>query len=290
MDRFMVMVDAGYFLRQSIEIVSHRASSVRKDLVITDPEQMIRMLVAKSRALLETPDRELLRVYWYDGVLPAGMTLQQRSISALPDVLFRAGTVNPSGQQRGVDPLIITDLMELTIHRGICDAVLITGDSDLAIGISMVQRQGIRIAVMGLEDLATGVAHNQSWKITSRADRLGRLDGTDLAGFMAFVPAPGIPSPDGSGSDAERIRSGVISFIASQADLSTAVDPATNSIEGDIDKQLIFHVYSNLGRKLAADEKALLRDYFKSELGFQATCGRPAAEAARGGPAPSASG
>ena len=85
---------------------------------------------------------------------------------------------------------------------------------------------------------------------------------------MAFMPAPGIASPDGTGSDAERIRSGVISFIASRPDLSSAVDPATKSIEGGIDKQLIFHVYSNLGRKLASDEKALLREYFKSELGY----------------------
>lgn len=105
MARYVVMVDAGYFLRQSIEIVSGRASTKRSQLDITDPAGLIKLLLDKSKAALDLTSRELLRVYWYDGVMSTGLTPQQRAIVDLPDVNFRAGTVNSAGQQKGVDSL-----------------------------------------------------------------------------------------------------------------------------------------------------------------------------------------
>lgn len=157
MDRYVVMVDAGYFLRQSIEIVSGRKSTKRNELDITDPAGLIKLLLDKSRAALDLASRELLRVYWYDGVMSTGLTSQQRSIVELPDVHFRAGTVNSAGQQKGVDSLIVTDLIELAANHAVCDAALVSGDGDLAIGVELAQKKGVRIALLGIEDLAVGV-------------------------------------------------------------------------------------------------------------------------------------
>lgn len=190
MNRYAVMVDAGYLLRQAIEIVSAKASRRRVDLHISDPDGLMQLLVAKSCAMLDLSGKELLRIYWYDGVNTNGHTAQQRTIMNVDDVQFRAGTVNSAGQQKGVDSLIVTDLLELASHHAITDAILVTGDSDLAIGVELTQRRGVRIAVLGVEDLAQGVAHHQSFEITSRADRVARLGGNELAPFFQYRPQP----------------------------------------------------------------------------------------------------
>ena len=189
MNRFVVMVDAGYLLRQAIEIVSKRASKKRAELGIPNPSDLIALLIAKSKEMLNLDDKELLRVYWYDGMMSNGLTPQQRDIVEVDDVQFRAGTVNANKQQKGVDSLIVTDLIELTTHHAICDAILVTGDSDLAVGIELAQKRGVRIAVLGLEDMSIGLANHQSFEITSRADRVGRLGAADIGALFSYNPA-----------------------------------------------------------------------------------------------------
>ena len=297
MNRFVVMVDAGYLLRQSIEVVSNRASTSRADLEIVDPDGLINALLEKSRSTLNLSGKELLRVYWYDGVIANGLTPQQRSLIKVNDVQFRAGTINGQGKQKGVDSLIITDLIELTSYRAISDAVLVTGDSDLAVGIEIAQKRGVRIAVLGLEDLAAGVAHNQGFEITSRADRLGMLGLADLARFLRYtpnqsttvhppvaaVPTPAaaptptdlpipndVPTPNDVGAsppamDRARVEAAVMAFIAQRgSSLVGAVDHTTNRIEATVDRALLYHVSTDLGHgRLTEAEKIYTRQFFR---------------------------
>ncbi|MDE2156409.1 MAG: NYN domain-containing protein [Xanthomonadaceae bacterium] len=278
MDRFVIMVDAGYLLRQSIEVVSNRTSSKRAELEIGDPAGLIRLLVEKTRNVLDLGDRELLRVYWYDGVMLSGRTQQQKSIVDLPDVNFRAGTVNSVGQQKGVDSLIVTDLIELASHHAVCDAAVITGDSDLAIGIDLAQRKGVRIAVIGVEDLSAGVSHNQSYEITSRADRVGRIGGAELRPFirhahsMSSAPTHPAPAPSEAPSqnapltaqEKEKIKALVAEFARSQASLTGAVDPNTKRIDAAVDRALIHDVYQQLAHgKLTNHERNFARTAFR---------------------------
>lgn len=301
MDRFVILVDAGYFLRQAVEILSCSASHERRDLTITSLELMIESLVQKTRTALDIPGRELLRVYWYDGVMPTGLTTQQKGIVALPDVMFRAGTVNSHGQQKGVDSLIVTDLIELASNHAICDAALVTGDADLAVGIEIAQKRGVRIAVIGLEDPTARVPHSQSYEITSRADRVERLRGPDLTPYMRYNPPAPSTSPSAttavapaptrasapipalapthaafshssttapSTADDARIETLVKAFIAGQVDAKNAITPGSRVIESSVDRALIFSVYSGLGRRLEDREKVLCRETFRKELGF----------------------
>ena len=151
MDRFVVLVDAGYLLTQAVTLVSGKQSKKRRDVRFQDPSGLIGHLVAEARRVLNIPQhRELLRVYWYDGVMTSGVTSEQKAIMHVDDVLFRAGTVNGKGQQKGVDSLIVTDLIELAANHAVVDAMLVTGDSDLAVGIDLAQRKGVRIAVLGV--------------------------------------------------------------------------------------------------------------------------------------------
>lgn len=277
------MVDAGYLLRQSVEIVSGRASTKRHELEITDPAGLIKALLDKCNATLDQVSKELLRVYWYDGVMATGYTPQQRSLIELPDVNFRAGTVNRAGQQKGVDSLIVTDLIELASNHAICNAALVTGDSDLAIGIEIAQKKGVRIAVIGVEDLSVGVSHKQSFEITSRADRVGRLGGAELRTVMRYVPqqavapqptAP-VPVPTSAQANApqaeeQRIEQAVKEFIAQQAEphsLTAAIDPSTKRIDSAVDRALIHHVFITIGRKLTNPEKIHARAVLRTEVG-----------------------
>lgn len=293
MRRYVVMVDAGYLLRQSIEIVSQRASTKRADLEINDPAGLIEVLLSKASSTLDLADKELLRVYWYDGVFSSGLSPQQRALVEVDDVQFRAGTVNGKGQQKGVDSLIVTDLIELTTHHAVCDAVLVTGDGDLAVGIEIAQKRGVRIAVLGVEDLAAGVVHHQSWEVTSRADRVGRLGASDLAPVVKFNPPktapstaqavpmnsqpkpPTPPTPAASvaaaprpltASDQTAIKAAVVAYVTQQAgQLGNAVDAATNRINPVIDRALIHHIFQSLARgQLTNAEKIYARSQFRA--------------------------
>ncbi|MCX7178213.1 MAG: NYN domain-containing protein, partial [Proteobacteria bacterium] len=66
MNRFAVLVDAGYLLSQSVQILSNQKSKSRKDLAIHDPQGLIAKIIEHSIEALG--NRHLLRVYWYDGV------------------------------------------------------------------------------------------------------------------------------------------------------------------------------------------------------------------------------
>lgn len=110
MNRYAILVDAGYLLRQSVEILSGKSSKTRADLVLADAKGLVQLLIAKAADSLQNTN--LLRVYWYDGIKDS-MTAEHKAIIAVEDVQFRAGTINGKGQQKGVDSRIVTDLVEL---------------------------------------------------------------------------------------------------------------------------------------------------------------------------------
>lgn len=303
MDRYAIMVDAGYFLRQSIELVSRRTSTRRSELDITDPAGLIALLISQSKAALGLTSRELLRVYWYDGVMPSGLTQQQRAIVQLPDVSFRPGTVNSNGQQKGVDSLIITDLIELAGNRAVCDAAVITGDGDLAIGIELAQKKGVRVALLGVEDLSVGVVHHQSFEVTSRADRIARMGLADISPVMRHSkhsksnptapaeelqakPLPtdsaekkhceeSVPAAQGVAkrvldeSMKAKISASVKSFAEAQPSLGGVIDPSTKRVSAVVDRALVHQVFMDLGvGKLTNDEKIHARECLRAELGM----------------------
>lgn len=285
MNRFVIMVDAGYLLRQAVEILSHRFSRVRSELHITDPAGLVAAIVRKSRSTLDLAGRELLRVYWYDGVLPNGPTQQQRALGHVDDVQLRAGTVNGKGQQKGVDSLIVTDLIELASHHAITDAVLVTGDSDLAIGIELVQRRGVRVAVVGVEDVSVGVAHHQSFEIISRADRVAVLGQEDLASSCRYVPeqpklsqmqplpkagslGPAQTAPELAPVEVPDISAAVKAFIAQRGEsLVGVIEPTSRHIERTVDAALLAYLTTALQTARLSDaEKAAARRIFRAEL------------------------
>ncbi|MBP8174135.1 MAG: NYN domain-containing protein, partial [Aeromonadaceae bacterium] len=185
MDRLVVLVDAGYLLSQAVKVLSNNQSRSRADLQLNDAAGLVTMLVAKAKTELQ--NQSLLRVYWYDGV-KNGLSAEHKALVAVDDVQLRAGTVNGKGQQKGVDSKIVIDLIELATNHAISDAMIVTGDGDLAIGIELSQRRGIRVAVLGVEERSVGVRPVQSSEVTDVADRVIRIGAADLAPYLGYVP------------------------------------------------------------------------------------------------------
>ncbi|MDP1731532.1 MAG: NYN domain-containing protein, partial [Devosia sp.] len=141
MDRVAVFVDAGYLFAQGSTALTG-SKKARTALVINAPKAIEALKqVAASRA----PVCSLLRIYWYDGAIGGPRpTTDQALLANLDDVKLRLGFVNSHGEQKGVDSLIVTDLIELARLKSVSDAVLLSGDEDVRVGVQIAQNYGVR--------------------------------------------------------------------------------------------------------------------------------------------------
>jgi uncharacterized LabA/DUF88 family protein len=294
MDRLVVLVDAGYLFSQAIQLLSNKKSRSRSELRLKDAPGLIAMLVNKAKNELQ--NQNLLRVYWYDGVKGA-LSDDHRAIVGVDDVQLRAGTINGSGQQKGVDSRIVIDLIELATNQAISDAMIVTGDGDLAIGIELSQRRGIRVAALGVEDNSKGVHHAQSPDVTDVADRVIRISTNDLSDFLEYAPKEvakppqltecvtlhytnnATDNPESLADESQQetdIAAIVRQFIASTTlDLapSKAITPQ-GGIEPGTDKKLLFFALQAIGRKLSDAEKRQARTELRTSL----ECGHHASD------------
>jgi len=145
MDRVAVFVDAGYvFAQGSLLLAGRRLPRAEVSLA---HEAAIKTFGDFAATVSGVP---LLRVYWYDGT-STGPTPQHLTLAHLQDVKIRLGFVNSVGEQKGVDSLIVTDMIALARNRAISDAVLVSGDEDLRVGVQQAQEFGIRVHLVGIK-------------------------------------------------------------------------------------------------------------------------------------------
>jgi hypothetical protein len=121
MDRPAVFVDAGYLFAAGSKVLTNEKLP-RGDLDLAY-DSAVSFLTNIAQDLTGLP---LLRIYWYDGTA-TGPTPQQLALAYLPNVKFRLGFVNRQGQQKGVDSLIVTDMISLARNRAMAAAVRIAG-------------------------------------------------------------------------------------------------------------------------------------------------------------------
>jgi hypothetical protein len=91
----------------------------------------------------------VLRVYWYDAAYNAVPTVEQRSVATIPGVKLRLGRMI-GGRQKGVDSLIVRDLMTLARERAMATAYLLCGDEDVREGVVAAQDMGARVVLVGI--------------------------------------------------------------------------------------------------------------------------------------------
>ena len=129
MDRVAVFVDAGYLFAQGSQELCG-AKLVRGEIAL-DHDAVTAKLKSFAEAASNLP---LLRIYWYDGT-SQGPTTQHITLAGQTDFKVRLGFVNSQGQQKGVDSLIVTDMITLARNRAMAECVLLSGDEDLRVGI-----------------------------------------------------------------------------------------------------------------------------------------------------------
>ena len=128
------------------------------------------------------PGARLLRIYWYDGLVRGNLSPQQQELAFMEDVKLRLGIVTPTGRQKGVDSLIVTDLVELARNGAITDVVMLSGDEDLRIGVQIAQSFGVRVHLIGIQP-SRG---SQSLTLLQESDTTTEWKRTDVDEFMAM--------------------------------------------------------------------------------------------------------
>ena len=177
MPQIAVFVDAGYLYAQGSALLKGKKLA-RESIRLSEQEVLDGLAETASAA---APDCRLLRIYWYDGVLRSNRpSLEQDLIGQSPNAKLRLGLVNSRGQQKGVDSLIVTDLIELARNHAITDALILSGDEDIKIGVQVAQTFGVRVHLLGIKP-AKG---SQSYNLMMEADTCHEWDEAIVGAWM----------------------------------------------------------------------------------------------------------
>lgn len=264
MDRLAVFVDAGYFFAAGGEAAY--GTKQRSKLDFPNPRKCVDAIV--SRAAVLSGNNDLLRVYWYDAVTKMIPTTVQSTIAYLHGVKLHLGMINSAGQQKGVDSLIVTDVIDLARNRAIADAVLVAGDEDLRIAVQVAQAYGVRVHI-----LAAGKSgNNVSPSLQMEADSVDSLDAEWFREHLALVPSdraeylcksePQVASLDLLEA-AEKAANEILARVSNENIAMLANLPGINDqIPEEYDRRLIACAAKYAGRRFIGDETRQIRGVF----------------------------
>lgn len=278
MDRYAIFVDAGYFFAAGAQAAFGLRTPpiTRKHVLVKSPQAMLDALCHEAAAT--TGNLPLLRAYWYDAMPGPRMSLDQSALALLSGVKLRLGALNSAGEQKGVDSLIVTDIIDLARNRAISDAVVVTGDEDLRIAFQVAQSFGVRVHILAAGDHTKNVSPS----LQMEADSVTSLDSAWFSGhFDLTIPAattsPSAAAPVTLPSKAlpvplaislETAANAVIAeilAIINQDQLALLVAHVTTqrTIPPEYDRPLIAKVSAALsGQRLTGDEMRRIRGQF----------------------------
>jgi uncharacterized LabA/DUF88 family protein len=141
MDRCALFVDAGYLLADGAMAVH---GTRHRETVAWDFAGLLQLLSNLGRERTGMP---LLRCYWYEATVEGRRSTEHEALADLPGLKLRVGRIRP-GRREGVDTEIHRDLMTLARNKAIADAVVVSGDEDLAQIITDAQDLGVRVTVV----------------------------------------------------------------------------------------------------------------------------------------------
>ena len=277
--RFALLVDAGYLFAEGSKPLSPSGRNpLRRVSVSLDQAKTIAKLL--ETAVEKTSGSSLLRIYWYDGVLPGGFSDDQRALANADDVKFRAGVVNPAGQQKGVDSLIVTDLIELSRNHAISDAVLLSGDGDLRIAVQIAQSFGVRVHLVSIEPTSSD-DQSRSQLLSQEVDTTTEWSRSDVAklitlkpGFDAVEEQSGNVGPSEIVDEVKDILEQAVDEILDSLDqcrinnLTEEIE-RNGSIPAEYDRKLLNAARSEtkLNRRLERPEMTYIRNKFREKVG-----------------------
>ena len=198
-----------------------------------------------------------------------------------------------------MDSLIVTDLIDLARNHAIADALILSGDADIKIGVQVAQTFGVRVHLLGIRP-ARG---SQSDNLMMEADTCHEWDKTVVERWMhcddvataAPVRSSAVAPDSGNGSagdqppSADEPLSGPENFraivaveakntikVLSAHDLEVHVrflDANPGRIHSDIDRRTLAGLRNRLGRDLNDTERKEYRQAFATAL--REACANP---------------
>jgi uncharacterized LabA/DUF88 family protein len=200
-------VDAGYLQAEGARAIGAHVEDAR-----INPAELVAWLRRCTFPTSEGFRRDLLRLYWYDGAYDHAherFAAQRRyfnAIAATPGIQLRPGHLQPRPagwqravkralqaigtsltefdrhftfrrgvEQKGVDTLIVLDMVRLA-ERGAYDmAVLVSGDRDIAEAARVAQDTGRRVAVAKPQ-----AGHGLSTELAQLADAIIDIPEDDM--------------------------------------------------------------------------------------------------------------
>jgi hypothetical protein len=286
-DRYAILVDAGYFYAAAAQAVSKETTPIPRHRVsINAPGAFVQGLISRGAQLIANtngPPAYLLRVYWYDALRGAQPTLEQSTVAGLPGVKVRFGTINAQGKQKGVDSLIVTDLVELARNRAVCEAILVSGDEDLRIAMQIAQTFGIRVHVLAVGEPQKNV--NPSLRM--EADSVDMLDERWLAEHVVIIDEsrtksvissvesgsrPGVSATRSGGGSSDILDNAALRVCDELLRDEGCVQDlyrhfaASTAVPSEYDRVLLVGVAGAVGRSLAPEEKRRVRGMFVTQV------------------------
>jgi hypothetical protein len=279
MDRSAIFVDAGYFFAAGASAAFGQPNIPRKQFALKSPGAMISEL--SSRAANVAGNLPLLRIYWYDAIPGPRLSLEQTNLAKLSGVKLRLGALNSLGEQKGVDSLIVTDLIDLARNKAIAEAVIISGDEDLRIAVQIAQSFGVRVHILAAGD----ASKNVSPELQMEADSAEALDSDWFRRHLELVaiskpiatpgriePAPAIDDPQIQSSNTEEIAIGIVQSLV--ANLTSEQKGQlfehfnqNRTVPPEYDRPLIAQVSTALSnRRLSGTEMRAIRGIFVTTI------------------------
>jgi uncharacterized LabA/DUF88 family protein len=271
---YAIFIDAAFLWASAGELLFGTIDRVR---LACNYESLIDSIVRRTQQ--EQAGRHLLRIYWYDGAVNKVPTPEQKRIGLLPTVKLRLGRI-VGGHQKGVDSLIVLDLLKLAGTGMVETIYLFSGDDDLTEGVREAQACGVRVMLLGA---ATAVPR-QSEAMVLEADGVELWPSEFWAPHFTLLPASDGPvagEAEPTTTTAEAIHTfGRVGYAFASRWLEEAggeerarVLRSRPRIPSDVDARLLWD--TSAGRDLSEGERVALRDGF-----WRAFDERAAAEAA----------
>lgn len=224
----------------------------------------------------------MLRTYWYDGLLRGGRpNSEQIEVANAPLSKLRLGMVNSKGEQKGVDSVIVTDLVDLARNRVISDALIVSGDEDIWIGVQVAQTFGVQVHLLGIKP-ARG---SQSPDLIQEADTHREWTEDDVNAFRVVrlpPPAAGQPSavvaPQSEaavGSEAETLEAAIEAEMAAtiaqldatkRESVRAAVQATPGRVPPELDRPTLARIRNRVRRDLTDAERKAFRVKFSQRL------------------------
>ncbi|WP_188189506.1 NYN domain-containing protein [Nonomuraea sp. SYSU D8015] len=177
MDRCALFVDAGYLLADGAMAVH---GTRHREAVAWDYPGLLQLMTSLSRERTGLP---LLRCYWYEATVEGRRTPEHDALADIPGLKLRLSRIRP-GRREGVDAQVHRDLMTLARNNAICDAVVVSGDEDLAQVVCDAQDLGIRVSVI---HIATDGGWAVSRSLRQECDDLVELGAVHLRPYVSLV-------------------------------------------------------------------------------------------------------